>query len=108
MCRINADFYRGKRIADSYFGRRVRGLVEGLGFLDVGQEGFTRVNCGSDPMASGLAATWKVGEKNLITAGLITQEQCESVYRKFLDPAFHYPGVTLFCAWGRKPIEEGD
>jgi SAM-dependent methyltransferase len=106
MCRINADFYRRKGIADSYFGRRVRGLVEGLGFTDVGQDGFTRINRGTDSMASNLAATWKAGEKNLITAGLITQEQSDSVYSKFLDPAFYFPGVTLFSAWGRKPVSQ--
>jgi SAM-dependent methyltransferase len=70
------DVFGKKGISDdAYFGRRLRSLVEGLGFVDVGQEGFTRVNRGTDPMAGILAATRKVGEKNLITAGLITQEQ---------------------------------
>jgi hypothetical protein len=32
------DYYRKKGIVKWYFGLRVRALVEGLGFMDVGQE----------------------------------------------------------------------
>ena len=38
------DFLRKSNIIDPYFGRRVRSLVEQLEFIDVDQEGWTRVN----------------------------------------------------------------
>jgi ubiquinone/menaquinone biosynthesis C-methylase UbiE len=50
------DYYRKKGIVDFYFGRRVRGLVEQLGFIDVGQEGWTSMLRGGDPMADLYAA----------------------------------------------------
>jgi len=97
------DFHRKRGIVDPYFGRRVRGLVEQLGFVDLGQEGWTRMNRGGEPMARFGAATLQAAAKPMIAAGLITQEQHDSVQRLLLDPAFYYPGLTMFAAWGRRP-----
>ncbi len=41
---VNRDlftFLRKIKVAEPYFGRRVRGLVEQLGFIDVHQDGWT-------------------------------------------------------------------
>jgi len=40
-----------------------------------------------------------------LTAGLITQEQHEFARRVFQDPTLYFPSYTLFCAWGRKPLQ---
>ena len=97
------DFLRKSGTLDSYFGRRVPGLVEQLGFVDVGQEGWTRIFRGGEPMVRFAAANLQAAAKPMIAAGLLTQEQHDSVQRLFLDPAFYYPGLTVFAAWGRRP-----
>jgi len=97
------DFYRKRGILDPYFGRRVRDLVEQLGFVDVSQEGWTRMYRGGEPMARFGAATLQVAAKHMIAAGLLTQEQHDSVQSLLLDPTFNYPGLTMFAAWGRRP-----
>jgi len=97
------DFLRTRGILDAYFGRRVRGLVEQLGFVDVGQEGWTRIFRGGEPMTRFAAANLQAAAKPMIAAGLLTQEQYDSVQRLLLDSAFYYPGLTVFAAWGRRP-----
>ena len=102
------DALRERGIADVYFGRRVRGLVEGLGFMDLGQEGWTFIGRGGErePESRVAAAAWQSVSKPMIAAGVITQEQSESIHRMQLDPTYYYPFYTLFCAWGRKPVGE--
>ena len=87
----------------SYFGRRVRGLVEGLGFADIDQEGWTCMLHGDDP----LQRVYLMMHPLYIASGLITQEQAESMRRKLQDPTFYWPSYTLFAAWGRKPGARG-
>jgi SAM-dependent methyltransferase len=99
------DFLLKKGIVDSYFGRRVRGLVEQLGFADVGQDGWTRINRGGEPVARFGMATLQGAARHMIAAGLIAQEQYESVRRMYLDPSFYFPTVTMFAAWGRRPSQ---
>lgn len=100
--RTVADFMRKKKIVDPYLGRHVRGLLEQCGFADVHQEGWTCICRGGEPLARFDAATIRMASKPLIGAGLLTADQHESVQRMFEDPAFSYPGLTLFSAWGRK------
>jgi hypothetical protein len=64
------DSLRKKGIADCYFGRRVRGLVEQLGYLDVGQEGWTIMVRGGDPMARLCVEGWPIAAKPLVDVGL--------------------------------------
>jgi len=73
------DFLRERGIVDSYFGRRVRGFVEQLGFVDVGQDGWTRINRGGEPVARFGIATLEGAARHMIAAGLLTQEKYESV-----------------------------
>lgn len=101
--RAGIDYYRKKGVADWYFGRRVRGLVEQLGFVDVGQDGWTRMIRGGDPQARLLVATMQNTSKAMIAEGVVTQEWVDNWNRLFLDPAFYCPGYTCFGAWGRKP-----
>jgi len=100
------EFLRKKGIVDPYFGRRVRGLVEQLEFIDVGQEGWTRMFRGGEPFARFSAMTLQATAKPMIAAGLLTQEQVDSVQRLLMDPAFNYLGLTGFAAWGRRPANQ--
>jgi ubiquinone/menaquinone biosynthesis C-methylase UbiE len=97
------DFVREKRIVDPLFGRRVRGLIEQLGFVDMNQEGLTLMCRGDETLAQFDAATLLMGAKPMITAGLLTQGQHDIVQRLHKDRTFNYLGATMFSAWGRKP-----
>ena len=97
------DFLRKRGILDPYFGRRLRGLVEGLGFTDLGQEGWTRVNRGGEPAARLSAMTVQAGSKPMIAAGVLTKEQHDAIHSLFLDPTFQFVGPMMFAAWGRRP-----
>jgi SAM-dependent methyltransferase len=99
------DYCRKTGALDPYFGRRVRGLVEGLGFVDVGHDGWCRTFRGGDP---GMKIYYDPNVfsnvfRPLIDAGLVTQEQLDDSLRLSLDPAFNMIGFIMFCAWGRKP-----
>lgn len=100
------DFLRKRGIVDPYFGRRVPGLLEQSDFIDVNHEGWSRVYRGGEPMTRFSAMTVQAAAKPMIAAGLLTQEQHDSVQRLYLDPAFYYPGATVFAAWGRRPINQ--
>ena len=96
------DFLKKRGFAGSaYFGRRVRGLMEGLGLMEVGNEGWTRMTRGGEPMALERATAWRAVAR--YSVGAISQEEVESFIRLFSDPTFYYPEYTLFSAWGRKP-----
>jgi ubiquinone/menaquinone biosynthesis C-methylase UbiE len=100
------EFLRKRGTVDPYFGRRLRGLIEQLGFIDVDQEGWTRMNRGGESIARFGIATLHVAVKPMIAAGLLTQEQFDSVQRLYLDPTFYCPGLTMFAAWGKKPMQD--
>jgi SAM-dependent methyltransferase len=102
--RIGFELLRKRGIVDNYFGRRVRGLVEQLGYSDVGHEGYTYMVRGSDPIARSFLAAGQPLFRLMIKEGLLTEDQYENAERISLDPAFNYPGPTLFSAWGRKPV----
>ncbi len=103
--RAGIDFLRKKGIADPYFGRRLRSLIEGLGFTGVMQEGWSRMVRGGEPMARFDEAAMQMGARPMMAAGLLIQEQFEGMQKFFHDPGFEYPGLTMFSAWGRKPGE---
>ena len=85
--------------------RQVRDLMEGLGFVDMGQEGWTRITRGGEPLAQERAAAWQTAMNLRISTGDITQEEAMHVIRLFSDPTFSYLEYTIFSAWGRKPIQ---
>ena len=88
---------------DFYFGRRERSLVEQLGFVNFDHEGWTRVDRGGGPHAQFANMSFQASTKPMIAAGVITQEQVDSVVRQCRDPSFYWPGHTVFGAWGQKP-----
>jgi SAM-dependent methyltransferase len=106
VLRVYLDGLRRRGIADYYVGRRMRSLVENLGFVEVGQEGWTMMVRGSDPIARYHEESWQKVGKTLIAEGIITQEQHQIAQRVFVDPDFCIPFYTLFSAWGRKPVSQ--
>jgi len=104
MLRAGLDFLHKVGIMDPYFGRRVLSLVEQLGFIDVGHEGRTYVGRPSDPAFRWHILTVQVNLPPMVNAGLVTQEQVDSITRLVLDPDFYALGPTLFSAWGRRPV----
>jgi SAM-dependent methyltransferase len=98
------DIVKKKGIADVYFGRRVHGLVEKCGFVDLEQEGVTGVYRGGEGEARILAMTAQAAGKPMVAAGLITQEQYESIQHQYMDPNSQIIGATFFASWGRKPL----
>jgi ubiquinone/menaquinone biosynthesis C-methylase UbiE len=103
--RVLYDNLRKKGMVDYYFGRRVRGLIEGLRFTDVDQEGCTTMVRRGDPFANLYLSPeiWEAYRENLAVAELCTPEQYEILSRVFVDTELYYPFYTLFSAWGRKP-----
>lgn len=99
------DFMRTNRIGDPLFGRRIHGLIDQLGFVDGGHEGWTRVCRGGELMARFDAAAVQMGAQPMIKAGLLAPELLEMVLARTMDTTFEYPGLTMFSAWGRKPAE---
>jgi hypothetical protein len=96
------DYLVKNGIIDQYYGRKVRGLVEQLGLADLGQEGYTYIIRGGDPAARGMSMP-QLSHKVMIDKGFLTKELVDDFRRLMLDPAFYFPGPTVFAAWGRKP-----
>jgi ubiquinone/menaquinone biosynthesis C-methylase UbiE len=103
--RAGIEILRKKGILDPYFGRRVRGLIEELGLVDIGNEGWTSVNRGGDPFARLNLLTVQAAAKPIMASGTFTQKQFDTFQHQFLDPDFYYIGLTLFAAWGKRPIQ---
>jgi hypothetical protein len=61
----------------------------------------------SDPLSHMHEAAFQRIEKSMIAEGILTQEQSEAIQHGFMDPSLYIPWYTLFCAWGRKPVQEG-
>jgi SAM-dependent methyltransferase len=84
--RAMMDFLLKRGFGDGFFGRRVRALIERLGFVDVDQDGWTRISRGGDDIARERAAAWQTAMNLRMSAGDITQEEAMRVIRLFSDP----------------------
>ncbi len=92
-------------IVDTYFGRRIPGMMESLGFIDLDNEGRTRVFRGGETQAIVQISTIQILVKKVIADGVITEQQNSEIQRLYHDPSFTYMGPTNFGAWGRKPVK---
>jgi hypothetical protein len=79
--------------------------MERLGFVDVGHDGWCRTFRGGDP---GMKIYYGIPDvfRPLIDSNLVTQEQLDAALCLSMDPAFTMIGFIMFCAWGRKPVED--
>jgi 2-polyprenyl-3-methyl-5-hydroxy-6-metoxy-1,4-benzoquinol methylase len=67
---------RAAKVMDPYFGRHLRGLVETLGFREVGNEGVTWVARGGDDGARFMHLSVALVRQPMISAGVLTEEDC--------------------------------
>ncbi len=92
---------------DTAFGRRLPGLLYGLGLVDIECETRTRATRGGSPEAG----LWTFGfdrtSDGLLAAGLVTAEELAMAQAVCDDPAFLTMGPTLVSAWGRVPGTSG-
>jgi len=93
------------RNQDGYFGRRLYGRFRELGLTEVDAEGrcmmFTRFNGGSDLMRVNFE---QVG-KDVIAAGLITQQQIDADLATIERDDFAIPSPTMWSVKGKKPMD---
>jgi len=100
--RMAFDALRAGGIMDAYLGRRVRGLVEGLGFVDVGHEGVTWINRGGEVGARFLRMGFALGRPHWVAAGVLSEDDCAAFERWYQDPSLTFVDQTVFGAWGRR------
>jgi len=89
----------------TYFGRRLPGLVERIGFANFGSEGFVYIGRGGNHALArfqSLSARIPGNADRLIKLGVRTREQNDHVLRMYEDPAFEFIGPTLFSAWAQR------
>jgi len=90
-------------VLNPYFGRRVRGLVDNLGLLEVGHEALAYVCRGGEPWARMQAMTVQTAAPFMVTAGIVTQKQVEEMMQLYQDSRFYFFGSSTFSAWGKRP-----
>lgn len=50
-------------------------------------------------------AAAQMAAQPMIDAGFLAPETLEMMQKLLMDTTFDYPGLTMFSAWGRKPVE---
>ncbi|HWB14275.1 MAG TPA: methyltransferase [Pirellulales bacterium] len=102
VTRAIADAVAASRLIDSYFGRRVRSVLEQGGFSDVRHEGRVPLIRGGEPGARFFQLSGQVVGPKLIEAGFVDELQFADHQAAYDDPSFTFVGMTNFAAWGRK------
>jgi len=95
------------RYIDVEFGRKVRRLIEKLGFQDVGSEGTTKIVRGGESWARFEVTSYQaLGER---LKDVLTEEEAkllenwDKVKSLLENPSFYYVSYPLISTWGRKP-----
>jgi ubiquinone/menaquinone biosynthesis C-methylase UbiE len=102
VTRAISDAVTATKLIDSYFGRRVRSLVEQFGFADVEHEGRVPVSRGGERGARFFQLSSELVGPKLIAAGILDRDQFADHHAAYDDPTFTFVGMTNFAAWGRK------
>jgi len=100
------DAVQAHGFGQPYFGRRLPGMVERIGFENFGGEGIVYFGRGGNhPLARfhSLSARVPQSAELLIRLGVRTREQNDHVLRMYDDPSFEFVGPTLVSAWARRP-----
>ena len=103
--RVLWDVAQRAGVMFSYFGRRVPGLVERLGFENFGYESTVALGRGGDSLARFYSLGGRIPgpRERLIAAGVQTREQLDHVLHMYDDPSFEFVGPIFFSAWARRP-----
>jgi hypothetical protein len=86
-------------IMDAFFGRRVRGLIEGIGFEAVVTEGVNHIWRGGEPGAR----FHELSSAFARAAGTVDLKDHAQTVRLMNDSGFLFKGATLYGAWGTRP-----
>ena len=95
------------RYFDVEFGRKVRRLIDELGFQDVGSEGTTKVVRGGESWARFEVTSYQALVERL--SDVLTEEEkklledMDKVISLLENPSFYYASYPLISTWGRKP-----
>ena len=101
--RKQTEFASADGIFDSRFGKTLPVHMEGLGLIEVGNEGFVRVYRGGDPQSRMWIQTWQHTNDRMISEGALTESEVADMRRAYEDPTFIYRGAVTQSIWGRKP-----
>jgi SAM-dependent methyltransferase len=103
MLRIEFEELKKAGFVNMCYGRRVRGNLDRLGFLEVGNDGNISLDRGGTKSARFHEMGLQAGASVLVAMGLLKSEQVEAIRPLFQDPEFYFVGPTFFCAWGKRP-----
>lgn len=95
---------KAARVMNMYFGRRLRPLLDQLGFTAIGNEGYTGISRGGDPITPFQLMNLQLAGPPLIAAGVLTEEDVELLRGLFTDPSFYYVESVFFGVWGRRSL----
>lgn len=85
--------------ADVLFGRRVRELIDGLGFEEVVADGDTRIWRGGEAGAR----YFEMSARAFHARGMFSDEEYDLIERLARDPSFTFAESVMYGAWGRRP-----
>jgi len=99
------DIAQAAGVWRTYFGRRLPGLIERLGFENFEYEGTVELCRGKDSLARFHSLTGRIPgpRERLIAAGVQTREQLDHLLHMYDDPSFEFVGPISFAAWARRP-----
>lgn len=89
-------------VHNPHLGRRLSLEFEARGLVDVGNVGVVRVSGPADPMTRFWALTVRHAQPNLVSQGIVSEEDIQRMLRVFEDPAMRWVPITMCCAWGRR------
>ena len=103
------DALRAAGSMDSAFGRRLLGLVERLGFANVGAAGEVILGKGGrHPLGRFWSLSLRVpGVVALVERGVVARETFDHMCACLDDPAFGFVGPIQFSVWGQRPASGG-
>lgn len=101
---MQAAFYtiHATGIMNLYFGRQLRELVEGQGFVDIGHDGTIWVSRGKEPCSRFHRLALTIMRPYMIAAGVLTKEDCNVLEHLYDETSFAFIGPAIFGAWGRR------
>jgi SAM-dependent methyltransferase len=92
-----------QRGVDHRFGRRLFGLLRGLGLDKVASEGKASVWTATTPGTSILRANFEQLHDDILRTGLVTEQEFQQDMAQMSDPSFMMPSPILWSAWGQRP-----
>jgi SAM-dependent methyltransferase len=84
---------------DRRTGRKLRRMLVAGGVADAMSEGRVHVIDGSNPVGS---LTFETLGPRIVAAGLLGQEEVDSVLGSMKDPTYEWVSPVMFAAWGRR------